>query len=101
MASALTLTMTTTSCGDSSTIEFKAAIALANMRCPIDLGDGYELTYGQLFDISTEVGETLQEGDRIAMVAYPTRSYMEEGENLYLKLTKDGTAVNPEFYLKK
>lgn len=67
----------------------------------VDLGDGYELTYGQLFDISTEVGETLQEGDRIAMVAYPTRSYMEEGENLYLKLTKDGTAVNPEFYLKK
>jgi hypothetical protein len=44
MASALTLTMTTTSCGDSSTIEFKAAIALANMRCPIDLGDGYVIT---------------------------------------------------------
>ena len=67
----------------------------------VDLGDGYELTYGQLFDISTEVGETLQEGDRIAMIAYPTRSYLEEGDNLYLKLTKDGTPVNPEFYLKK
>ncbi len=67
----------------------------------MDLGDGYELTYGQLFDISTEVGETLQAGDRIGMVAYPTRSYMEEGDNLYLKLTKDGTPINPEFYLKK
>ena len=67
----------------------------------MDLGDGYEITYGQLFDISTEVGETLEAGDRIASIGYPTRSYLEEGDHLYLKLTKDGTAVNPEIYLKK
>ena len=66
----------------------------------MDLGDGYEITYGQLFDISTEVGESLEAGDRIAMVAYPTRNYLEEGDNLYLKLTQDGTPVNPELYLK-
>ena len=66
----------------------------------MDLGDGFEITYGQLFDISTEVGETLEAGERIAMVAYPTINYAEEGENLYLALTKDGAAVNPELYLE-
>ena len=67
----------------------------------MDLGDGFELTYGQLFDITTEVGETLEVGERFAMVAYPTINYAEEGENLYLALTKDGAAVNPELYLEK
>ena len=67
----------------------------------MDLGNGYEITYGQLFDINTEVGEVLEVGDRIGMVAYPTGNYLEEGDNLYLKLTQDKTPVNPELYLKK
>ena len=67
----------------------------------MDLGDGFMLTYGQLFDISTEVGETLEAGERIAMVAYPTGNYLEEGDNLYLKLTQDEVPVNPELYLEK
>lgn len=67
----------------------------------MDLGNGFEITYGQLFDITTEVGETLEAGERIAMVAYPTRSYSEEGDNLYLKLTQDGVPVDPELYLEK
>ena len=67
----------------------------------MDLGDGYMITYGQLFDISTEVGEQLDAGERIAMVAYPTRNYLEEGDNLYLKLTQNDTPINPELYLKK
>ena len=66
----------------------------------MDLGDGFEITYGQLFDITTEVGEVLEAGDRIALVAYPTRNYTAEGENLYLKLTQDGVAVNPKLYLE-
>ena len=67
----------------------------------MDLGDGFEITYGQLFDISTEVGEQLDTGDRFAMVAYPSRNYLEEGENLYLKLTQNDVPVDPELYLKK
>ncbi len=67
----------------------------------MDIGDGFEITYGQLFDVSTEVGETLDAGERIAMVAYPTRSYIEEGENLYLKLTQDDVPVDPALYLEK
>ena len=66
----------------------------------MDLGNGFEITYGQLFDITTEVGEVLEAGERIALVAYPTRNYTEEGENLYLKLTLDGAAVDPDLYLE-
>ena len=66
----------------------------------MDLGNGFEITYGQLFDITTEVGEVVEAGERIGMVAYPTRNYTEEGENLYLKLTLDGVAVDPKLYLE-
>lgn len=66
----------------------------------MDLGNGYELTYGQLFDVTAEVGEMIKSGTRIAMVAYPTRNYTEEGDNLYLKLTKDGEAVNPALFMQ-
>ena len=65
----------------------------------MDVGNGFEITYGQLFDISTEVGEELETGERIAMVAYPTRAYSEEGENLYFKLTQDGVSVDPALYM--
>ena len=67
----------------------------------MDLGDGFEITYGQLFDINTEVGEVLEAGERIAMVAYPTRNYSAEGDNLYLKLTQNEVPVDPELYLEK
>ncbi len=66
----------------------------------VDAGDGYEIMYGQLFDISTEVGEQLEAGDRIAMIAYPTRAYIEEGDNLYFRLTQNGTSVDPALYLE-
>ncbi len=65
----------------------------------VDSGNGFEITYGQLFDISTEVGECLEAGERIAMVAYPTRSYIEEGENLYFRVTQNGISVDPALYL--
>ena len=67
----------------------------------MDMGDGFMITYGQLFDISTEVGEQLEAGERIAMVACPTGNYLEEGDNLYLKLTQNEVPVNPELYLEK
>ena len=66
----------------------------------VDAGNGFEITYGQLFDISAEVGEQLEAGERIAKVAYPTRSYVEEGENLYFQLTQNGVFVDPALYLE-
>lgn len=60
-----------------------------------DVGDGYELTYGQLEEIAVAEGDRVSVGDLIGKVASPTIYYSEEGSNVYLKLTKDGTPVDP------
>ncbi len=59
------------------------------------LGNGYELIYGQLKEVSVTEGTYVAEGEAFAQIAEPTRYYTEEGSNLYLKLTKDGVPVNP------
>lgn len=60
-----------------------------------ELGDGYELTYGQLKGITVKEGDEIQKGDLIGYIAKPTIYYSEEGSNLYVKLTKDGVPVDP------
>ena len=62
----------------------------------VELGDGYRLTYGQLEGLNVTLGSYVSEGDEIAVVAAPTKYYCVEGSNLYLKLTVDGSPVNPE-----
>ena len=61
----------------------------------MDLGNGYEVTYGQLTDILVSEGSYVSMGDMIAQVATPTKYYSVEGTNVYFKLTKDGEPVNP------
>ena len=61
----------------------------------MDLGNGYELTYGQLENITVSEGSYVSVGDGIGTVASPTRYYSVEGSNVYFKLTKDGEPVNP------
>ena len=61
----------------------------------IDIGNGYELTYGQLKDIMVLQGDMVSAGDVLGKVAAPTKYYSEEGPNVYFKLTKDGVPVNP------
>lgn len=61
----------------------------------MELGNGYELTYGQLKDITVSEGGFVNKGDIIGSVAAPTKYYVVEGCNVYFKLTKDGIAVNP------
>lgn len=60
-----------------------------------DLGNGYELTYGQLENITVSEGSYISVGDGIGTVASPTKYYSVEGSNVYFKLTKDGEPVNP------
>ncbi len=62
----------------------------------LDLGDGYVATYGQLKDVKVTVGDTVSVGQAIANVAAPTKYYSVEGFNLYFRLEKDGTPINPE-----
>ena len=61
----------------------------------VELGDGYELTYGQLGNVLVSEGSYVSAGDVIAEVAAPTKYYSVEGTNVYFKLTKDGSPVNP------
>ena len=63
------------------------------------LGNGYELTYGQLTDICVEEGEFVEQGVFIGQVAAPTKYYSKEGTNVYFKLTRDQEPVNPLDYL--
>lgn len=63
----------------------------------MDLGNGYQITYGQLEGINVSLNSYVNEGDQIAVVAKPTKYYCVEGSNLYLKLTGDDKkAVDPE-----
>ena len=68
--------------------------AIGNMVV-MDLGNGYELTYGQLENITVSEGSYVSVGDGIGTVASPTKYYSVEGTNVYFKLTKDGEPVNP------
>lgn len=62
----------------------------------LELGNGYQVTYGQLDEISVAEGDLVDAGDKLGIVAAPTLYYSVEGSNLYFQLTKDGTPVNPE-----
>ena len=66
----------------------------------MELGGGYEATYGQLTNILVSEGSYVAAGDVIAEVAAPTKYYSVEGTNVYFKLTKDGEPVNPMTKLK-
>lgn len=61
----------------------------------MDLGNGYELTYGQLDNIIVSEGSYVSVGDNIGTVASPTKYYSLEGTNVYFMLTKDSQPVNP------
>lgn len=62
----------------------------------MELGDGYEIIYGQLEEISVSLGSYVNPGETVGKVAAPTKYFSVEGSNLYLKLTADGVPVDPE-----
>ncbi len=66
----------------------------------MDLGDGYQATYGQLRDLTVENGDKVSRGQIIGYVAEPTKYYSLEGTNVYFKLEKDGTPINPLNYFR-
>ena len=61
----------------------------------MDIGEGYELTYGQLSDVTVNAGDVVETGTQLGTVASPSVYYSSEGSNLYFKMTKDGVAMNP------
>lgn len=66
----------------------------------VDIGDGYQIVYGQLADVVLSTGSYVEAGSQIATVAEPSIYYKVEGDNLYFQVLKDGTSVDPLDYLK-
>lgn len=66
----------------------------------MDLGNGFQITYGQLNGINVAMNSYVNAGDVIAAVAEPTKYYIREGSNLYLMLTLDDEPINPEPLLR-
>lgn len=64
------------------------------------IGDYYEVSYAQLENVKLEVGEEVEEGEVIANVADPTRTFTLEGPHLFFKMTYKGEPVNPANYLE-
>ena len=61
----------------------------------LELGNGYELTLGQLADLQAAAGDYVEAGTVLAEIAEPTIYYSIEGDNLYFQMTKDGEAIDP------
>lgn len=65
----------------------------------MDLGNGFEVVYGQLKDVCVQEGNKVAKGSLIGYISEPTKYYSVEGPNLYFQLLKDGVPVNPMEYL--
>lgn len=64
------------------------------------IGNNYEVTYGQLKDITVEKGDIVKEGEVLGYVAEPTKYYVVEGSNLYYQVTEKEESVNPLLLLR-
>ena len=65
----------------------------------LDLGNGYEVTYGQVKEVVYKEGTVVKRGTKIAEVAKPTKYYTLEGPNLYFAMKKNGEAKSAETLL--
>lgn len=66
----------------------------------MNLGNNYELVYGQLKEVTVAVGDTVETGQMLGYVSEPTKYYSTEGSNLYFEVKKDGEPADPFLYLE-
>lgn len=66
----------------------------------LDLGNDYELVYGQLKEVAASVGEVVDQGQILGYVSEPTKYYCEEGSNLYFEMKQAGEPVDPFLYME-
>ena len=62
----------------------------------LDLGNGYQVVYGQLQALNVSEGDYVSPGQIIGSIAAPTIYYSLEGSNLYFLLEQDGAALDPQ-----
>lgn len=66
----------------------------------MNIGNNYELVYGQLKDVAVNVGDIVDTGSLLGYVNAPTKYYCEEGTNLYFQMNKQGVPEDPFLYLE-
>lgn len=66
----------------------------------MDLGGEYTLCYGQLEDILVSVGQLVEPGNVLGVVAQPTKYYVVEGPNIYLEMRYQQEPVDPLDYIR-
>lgn len=84
-----------TACADGRVLSVFSNEEIGN-ALTLDLGNGYQATYGQLQDIRVSEGDYVTRYDVLGNVSAPTIYYSLEGSNLYFQLSRDGNAVDPE-----
>ncbi len=65
----------------------------------VDIGNGYELFYGQLKEVPVKVGDPVEAKTVLGYVSQPTKYYSVEGCNVYFEMRKDGQPVNLEYIM--
>ena len=66
----------------------------------MSIGDGYELVYGNLKDVTWQVGDYVSENSVLGALSAPTKYYIEEGTNLYFQVSQDDEKVDPLLVLR-
>lgn len=65
----------------------------------VDMGNGYELFYGQLENVAVKTGDYVEAKTVLGYVKKPTKYYSLEGTNVYFEMRKDGQPINPADFL--
>lgn len=85
-------------CGASGVIKSIDVNAQTGTTVNVDIGNGYELLYGQLKEVPVKVGDYVEAKSVLGYVSQPTKYYSKEGCNVYFEMRKDGQPVNPVEY---
>lgn len=86
-------------CGTTGIVKSIDVTAQTGTTVNIDIGNGYELFYGQLKEVPVKVGDYVESKTVLGYVSQPTKYYSVEGCNVYFEMRKDGQTVNPMDYL--
>lgn len=85
-------------CGAPGIIKSIDVNAQTGTTVNVDIGNGYELLYGQLKEVPVKVGDYVEAKSVLGYVSQPTKYYSKEGCNVYFEMRKDGKPVNPVEY---
>jgi murein DD-endopeptidase MepM/ murein hydrolase activator NlpD len=66
----------------------------------VDMGNGYEATYGQMGNLAVKEGDAVTRDTVLGYIEKTTKYYTKEGDNLYFAVTKDGKPVDPVQYME-